>query len=648
MLPTRDLILGTAGHIDHGKTALVRVLTGIDTDRLPDEKQRGITIDLGFAALELGETRLAIVDVPGHERFIRNMLAGATGLDLAMLVVAADDGVMPQTREHLEILRLLGLSGGMLALTKCDAADPSWTDLVEEEVRELIKGTFLEGCDIVRCSAITGEGIDTLKRSLGRLVDRCPPRPDAGPFRMAIDRAFTRPGFGAVVTGTVISGQVAVGDELEWLPKRQILRVRGLHRHDRPADWVGKGMRAAINVVGAHHTEILRGQELAAPGYLKPTRVLGVEIAASPDAVRPLKHRARYRLHLGTAEVLATLTLADRNRLEPGETTLGQLLTESEVVAVSGQPFILREESPATTLGGGRIVQPTGPRIRRRDGAATLRLGRLASLDANTRMHAAIEGYAIAPWTDVQICREAGVPLGDVPARLSEFLATAEVVSISVGHGRTLRLARPVLDVFEGRILHALHRLHLRNPRQSAIPRASLRAELPDIDDARLIDCLIDRLNERKAVAADGGTVALASFEPALSQAERKLKAEIHAAIRDGSFSPPDAADFAARAGARAKVVPELLTLLVEEGRIVEIAPGLHLDSECQRAMLELVRVRLADEPTMTMSNLRDLLGTSRKYAVPFGEYLDRIGLTRRDGDVRRLGSTGEETTANG
>ena len=382
----RDLILGTAGHIDHGKTALVRMLTGINTDRLPEEKQRGITIDLGFAALELGSARLAIVDVPGHERFIRNMLAGATGVDLALLVVAADDGVMPQTREHLQILSLLGLAGGLIVLTKCDAADPSWTDLVEQDVRELVHGTFLASADLVRCSATTGQGIDELRQALERLVDQCPDRPDAGPFRMAIDRTFTRPGFGAVVTGTVVSGRAAVGDELEWLPRGQLLRVRGLHRHDHPSEWVGRGMRAAINLVGARHSEIVRGQELATPGYLRPTRVLGVEIAASHTAARPLKHRARYRLHLGTAEVLATLTLLSQNRLDPGESSIGQLLTNADVVAVWGQPFILREESAATTLGGGRIVQPAGPRVRRRDAVAVARLGRFASPGAETRL----------------------------------------------------------------------------------------------------------------------------------------------------------------------------------------------------------------------------------------------------------------------
>ncbi len=266
---TRDLVLGTAGHIDHGKTALVRALTGVDTDRLPAEKQRGITIDLGFAALPLGEFRLAIIDVPGHERFIRNMLAGATGLDLAMLVVAADDSVMPQTREHLEILRLLGLSGGLVVLTKCDLADPTWIELVEEDVRALIRGTFLEGASIVRTSVVNGQGLDDLKRELHSLCGTIKPGQDSGVFRMAIDRSFTVAGHGTVVTGTVASGRVAVGDELEWHPSGRVVRVRGLHQHDQPVDRIGRGSRAAINLVGVHHAELHRGQELAAPGYLQ-------------------------------------------------------------------------------------------------------------------------------------------------------------------------------------------------------------------------------------------------------------------------------------------------------------------------------------------------------------------------------------------
>ena len=321
----RDLVLGTAGHIDHGKTALVRALTGVDTDRLPAEKQRGITIDLGFAALSLGAHRLALIDVPGHERFVRNMLAGASGLDLAMLVIAADDSVMPQTREHLEILRLLGLAGGLIVLTKCDLADLAWISLVEDEVRELVRGTFLENAAIVRTSAVTGLGIDELKVELARLCDSVTVRQDSGLFRMAIDRSFTVAGHGTVVTGTVASGSVCPGDDLEWQPAGRAVRVRGLHRHDQPVERLGRGSRGAINLVGVHHGEIGRGQELAAPGYLQATRILSVDVASSGEAVRALRHRGRYRVHLGTAEVAATLALLEGNDLAPGAHQLGQL-----------------------------------------------------------------------------------------------------------------------------------------------------------------------------------------------------------------------------------------------------------------------------------------------------------------------------------
>ena len=319
--------------------------------------------------------------MPGHERFIRNMLAGASGLDLAMLVVAADDSVMPQTREHLEILRLLGLSGGLIALTKCDLAEPSWIGLVEDEIRELVRGTFLEGAAIVRTSAATGQGIDDLKRELERLCERVDVRQDPGLFRMAIDRSFTVAGHGTVVTGTVASGSVAVGEDLEWQPAGKAVRVRGLHRHDRAVERIGRGSRAAINLVGVHHGEIGRGHELAAPGYLQATRVLSVEIVGADQAPRTLRHRGRYRVHLGTAEVSATLALLEANELAPAARQLAQLFLAEPVVAVHGQPFVVREESPPATLGGGRVLQPLARRLRRRDQVAIDRLGRLRSAD---------------------------------------------------------------------------------------------------------------------------------------------------------------------------------------------------------------------------------------------------------------------------
>ena len=637
----RDLVLGTAGHIDHGKTALVRALTGVDTDRLPAEKQRGITIDLGFAALTLGPHRLALVDVPGHERFVRNMLAGASGLDLAMLVIAADDSVMPQTREHLEILRLLGLAGGLVVLTKCDLAEPSWISLVEDEVRGLVRGTFIENAAIVRTSVVTGLGIDELKAELTRLCDRVTVRQDSGLFRMAIDRSFTVAGHGTVVTGTVASGSVSPGEDVEWQPAGRTVRVRGLHRHDQPVERLVRGSRGAINLVGVHHDEISRGQELAAPGYLEATRVLSVELVCSADAVRPLRHRSRYRVHLGTAEVASTLALLEANELTPGTHQLGQLFLSQPVVAVYGQPLVIREESPPATLGGGRVLQPSARRIRRRDQAALARLNRLRSADPLHRLAAALAFLGLRLWTERGLSARTGLPLDQVAPVLDQLTATGALVDLPIGPRRSLRILAEFVTDLEDRVLRALARLHEARPRLSAIPRAHLSAELPDLGNDALISGIVDRLKAAGKVVAESRTVAVKGYEPRLSQGERRLKGDLLESIRKGGMSPPELTELAATAGARAAVVPELLALLRDEQKLVELSSSLYLDFDVEAVLRRKVIERLSDGSTMTMADLRDLLGTTRKYAVPIGEYLDRIGLTRREGDVRKLGQVG-------
>ncbi len=634
----RDLVVGTAGHIDHGKTALVRALTGVDTDRLPAEKQRGITIDLGFASLALGRHRLALVDVPGHERFIRNMLAGASGLDLAMLVIAADDSVMPQTREHLEILRLLGLVGGIIVVTKCDVADASWISLVEDEARELVRGTFLEHAPIVRTSAMTGQGLGDLKTRLAELCDEVSVRADAGLFRMAIDRSFTLAGHGTVVTGTVASGSVCLGDELEWQPAGRLVRVRGLHRHDQPVERLDRGSRAAINLAGIHHGDVVRGQELAAPGYLQASRVLSVEVTASPDAVRGLRHRARYRVHLGTAEVTATLALLKENELAPGRSQLGQLFLAQPTVAVHGQPLVIREESPPATVGGGRVLQPLARRLRRRDETALSRLDRLRSADPRERLSAVLAFLGLEPWSERALSARAGLPIDEVPRWLDQLAATEELIDVPVGPRRTVRILAEFVTDLEDRVLRALGRLHQARPRLSAIPRTHLAAELPDLASEALISGIVDRLKAQGKVIVEARTVALKGHEPKLSQGERRLKGELAESVRKGGMSPPDAADLAATAGTRTAAVPELLALLCDEQKLVEVSSGLYLDFDVEAELRRKVVARLADGSSMTMADLRDLLGTTRKYAVPIGEYLDRIGLTRREGDVRNLG----------
>lgn len=640
----RDLVLGTAGHIDHGKTALVRALTGVDTDRLPAEKQRGITIDLGFASLEVGPYRLALIDVPGHERFIRNMLAGASGLDLAMLVVAADDSVMPQTREHLEILRLLGLSGGLITLTKCDLAEPSWIGLVEDEVRELVRGTFLEGAAIVRTSATTGQGIDDLRRELLRLCEGVTVRQDPGLFRMAIDRSFTVAGHGTVVTGTVASGSVALGEDLEWQPAGKVVRVRGLHRHDRAVERVSRGSRAAINLGGVHHGEIGRGHELSAPGYLWASRVLSVEIVGADQAPRTLRHRGRYRVHLGTSEVTATLALLEGNELAPGARQLAQLFLAEPVAAVHGQPLVIREESPPATLGGGRVLQPLARRIRRRDHASLERLNRLRSADPIERLAAALAFLGLRPWTERELCALTGLPLDRLPEALERLTATGALVEVPAGPRRSVRILAEFVADLEDRVLRALGRLHTARPRLSAVPRTHLAAELPDLGSDAMIGGIVERLRAQGKVVVEARTVAASGYEPKLSQGERRLKVELLESIRKGGMSPPEASELAASAGARAAVVPELLALLRDEQKLVEISPALYLDFDVAAELRRKVEGRLAGDATMTMADLRDLLGTTRKYAVPIGEYLDRIGLTRREGDVRRLGGTATAT----
>jgi selenocysteine-specific elongation factor len=646
----RDLVIGTAGHIDHGKTALVRALTGVDTDRLPAEKQRGITIDLGFASLDLGGRKLALVDVPGHERFIRNMLAGASGLDLALLVVAADDSVMPQTREHLEILEILGLAGGVVVLTKCDLADPAWLGLVEDDVKALVEGTFLESSEIVRTSATSGLGIEELKASLARLCEAAPDRDDPGLFRMAIDRAFTLAGHGTVVTGTVASGEVGVGDELELFPENRTVRVRGLHRHDRAVDRVGRGARAAINLVGVHHAEVARGHELASPGYLASGRMLSVEVQASAEAPRPLRHRGRYRVHLGTAEVSATLSLIEE--IGPGR-SLAQLILADPVASVHGQPFVIREESPPATLGGGRVLVPVARRrIRRRDHGEIDRLRRLASGDPSTRIAAALAAYGLMGWTDRILVRDSGVAIGGVARSVEGLEAAGALIHLSIGPRRTARVLAEVVGDLEGRVLRAIARLHEASPRFSGIARARVASSLADLENDALVSALIDRLKASGKVIADSRTVALLGFEPKLSQAERKLKREISEAYRLGGFAPPDPSEWVVKGNPRASTVTELLALLVDEEQLVEVGPGLYLDRDAELELRRKVAERLAIGGSLTMAELRDLMGTTRKFAVPIGEYLDRIGWTRREGDARTLGdraagsnSAGERST---
>lgn len=635
---TTDLILGTAGHIDHGKTSLVKLLTGVDTDRLPEEKQRGITIDLGFAELALGDIRLGIVDVPGHERFVRNMLAGATGIDLALLVVAADDSIKPQTIEHLEILKLLDLRAGVIALTKCDIADPNWVDLVEEEIRELVADTFLAQAPIIRTSTVRGTGIDALKEALSAAAAAVAPQVAAGrhsPFRMAIDRTFTVAGHGTVVTGSVNSGQVQVGDELALEPGGMRVRVRGLNAFGRAVNEAHRGQRAAINLAGVHHDQIRRGQELASVGHLVPSRRLTVHLIAAQDIARPLRNRTRLRLHLGTAEIMATVILLDHDRLEAGQQALAQLYLAEPAVATWGQPFVARSESPVVTIGGGHVLDPTAERLRRGDATWSEHLAQWRSDDPLVRAATAMRFFGLRDWAPVDLVRSAGVERYDEAVRT--LTERGELIELAVGPNRRLRVHRQTLDDIFARVEATLRKLHARFPLQTSIEKSRLAQRYAYLGGDAIIDAVFKAMQAAGRLRLTERGVALAGVGPKLSVNERKLLDEIVARYRQAGFQPPSVQEVKAETTKNQAAVVQLIALAATDGDLVKLNNELFLHVDNLERLKALLREQFAQHGMLTVSQIRELLNTSRKYAVPLCEYLDRSGFTRREGDNRYL-----------
>ena len=656
----RDLILGTAGHIDHGKTTLVKALTGIDCDRLPEEKARGITIDIGFAHLDLPPFHLGVVDVPGHERFIKNMLAGASGIDLALLVVAADDSVMPQTREHLEILRLLGLRHGVIALTKTDLVDDTTREVVEMEIRELVQGTFLEDAPIVPTSAHTGAGLPELKAALAdacRRVDPSPPTPlpqgargeritprplgergrgEGEWFRLAIDRAFIVQGHGAVVTGSVTSGTLRVGDEVEWQPRGERVRVRSLQNHDRAVEEVHRGQRAAINLAGVRHEEVLRGQEVTTPGYLAPSRVLTVRLHCLSDMKRPIKHRLPVRFHLGTSEIMGVVALLDCDAIPPGKWGLAQVFLDEPATATWGQPFVVRESSAATTLGGGQVLQPVARKVRRRHLEMLERIERLWTGDARDRVLTTAWFGGFAGFTTADLVRGAGIGPDEAAEWIARLKDAGELVELPVGGARRLLLHKDMIQELEERMLTALAGLHAQFPLMTLHDRRKVESQLDYVGDEALVHAAVDRLLARKQVVGDPRRIARVDFKPKLSANLRKLKDKLVAAYLEARFQPPEPASFAGAAGGNAASLKDLFEVCVAEGFLVHVAGDLYLHADADAAMRRLVKERFAGQGGgLTVAEIRDLLGTTRKYAVPLCEYLDRVGVTRREGDLR-------------
>lgn len=638
---TTDLILGTAGHIDHGKTSLIRALTGVDTDRLPEEKKRGITIELGFAELVVGNYRLGIVDVPGHERFVRNMLAGATGMDLTMLVIAADDSVKQQTREHLEILRLLNLPAGVIVLTKCDLVDSDWIELVEGEIRDLVADSFLAAAPIVRTSSHTGQGREELLRALEQAAEQVAgserlERVEA-PFRMAIDRTFTIDGHGTVVTGSAGSGRARVGDELVLQPGDVPVRIRSLQNHERAVEEIHRGQRAAINLAGVHHQQIQRGQELCSPGHLQPSRLLTVSLMLLESAPRALKNRARVRLHVGTAELMGSLVLLDRDKLEPGETAPAQLYLSEPAVTTWNQPFVVRSESPVLTIGGGQVLVPNAERIRQPDAVDLQMIQQLRSHDPQQRASAALYFSGLREWKPQDLTRTAG--LKSIEEIHQGLLASGELLEIRVSPTRTIRLHRLIIDRLGERIAAALRVMHEQNPLRSTLDRSRLVSGFRYVGDDALVNAVLDRWSKAGRIALTEKSVALAGHGPKLSQNEHKLLGQLVEQYRAAGIQTPTVKEFQQQTTKNQDSVPQLIAIAASNGDLVEVTSEYYLHADvCQQLRTSLAE-KLAASNGLTLSEIREILNTTRKYAVPLCEYLDRIGFTKRHGDLRVLAS---------
>ncbi len=634
----RDLILGTAGHIDHGKTSLVKALSGVDCDRLPEEKARGITIDIGFAHLDLPPYRLGIIDVPGHERFIKNMLAGATGIDLALLVVAADDSVMPQTREHLEILSLLGLRHGVIALTKCDLVDETARAVAALEIRELVLDTFLADAPLIETSSTTGAGIEKLKTALSEACARVEERAESAWFRLSIDRAFVVQGHGTVVTGSVSAGSIQVGDELEWLPSGERVRIRSLQNHDRGVDEVHRGQRAALNLAGVRLEEVVRGQELATSGYLQPARIMTVRLHCLAASKHALRHRSEVRVHLGTAELMAKLSLLEGDTVEPGQWSLAQLFLEEPTTAVWGQPFVVRDSSARTTLGGGQVLQPVATKMRRRHLDLVERLGSLWSGDEIVRAStvAWFRGFAGVEVAD--LVRGAQIGPREATDLLGQLVTSGFLREIKTSATSRLLLHRDRVEELEQHVLQSLARLHEQYPLLSTHDRQKVVSQLAYVENDLLVQGAIEALLQRKKLLGDIRRIGRADFKPKLSRNLLKLKESMVQAYHAARFQPPEPGSFANQAGGNVSNLGDLFEVCIAEGQLSRINNEIYLHVESEAEMRRLVIDALRNQPAgLTVSEIRDFLGTTRKYAVPLCEYLDKMKVTKRTGDLRVL-----------
>ena len=630
----KQIILGTAGHIDHGKTSLVKAMTGIDTDRLKEEKERGITIELGFAHLELPSGQaVGIVDVPGHEKFVKHMVAGATGVDLVALVIAADEGVMPQTREHLEICQLLKVKKGLVVLTKIDMVDEEWLALVKEDVSAFLSGTFLEGASIVPVSALTGQGIQELVGVLDTLVKEIPERETSGFFRLPVDRVFTMKGFGTVVTGTTMSGQIRTADEVTIYPQGLEARVRGIQVHNREVHEVSAGLRTAINLQGVEKEQIERGHVVATKDSLRATRRVDVVLDHLKSAPRKIKNRAKVRFHTGTSEIIATVVLLDRDELKPGDTCFAEIRLEEPVAVLARDRYVLRSYSPVRAIAGGEILNAAPQKKKRFSEAAlkelkVLNSGNLSEITEQFVLAGRFDGVA---QSELPFLTNASrKKLDEI---LKALLSQKRIIQYdkekgTLVHAEYLKKARD-------QVLSLLTQYHKDFPLKVGLLKEELRSRTAGSGDSKLFNFVITQMIQEGIVVQEKEVLRLKEHRVTLAQDQERIRQQIEEIYWKGALQPPYFKELIAKFPGSSGT--DVLQVMVKDGILIKVKEDLFFHREVIAELKERLVAVLKEKGEIDTPQFKDMTGASRKYTIPLLEYFDITQLTMRIGDKRVL-----------
>ena len=630
----KQIILGTAGHIDHGKTSLIRALTGIDTDRLKEEKERGITIELGFAHLALPDGKLlGIVDVPGHEKFVKNMVAGATGIDLVALVIAADEGVMPQTREHLEICSLLKIKYGFVVLTKVDMVDSDWLELVREDVTEYLSETFLADAPVAEVSSVTGEGIPELIELISQMAAKIPERDMGHLFRLPIDRVFTMKGFGTVITGTSVSGQIRTGDDVTIYPQGIASKIRGIHVHNQAMEEVHAGLRTAINLQGIEKMMLHRGNVVATKDALRATYMLDVVLELLPSAPRKLKNRAKVRFHAGTSEIISTLVLLDRDVLNPGETCLAQIRMDAPTTVLKGDRYVLRSYSPVRTIGGGQILHPLPGKKKRFQERILNELKLLEKGEEEEIIEVFVSMGRFQGVGEEELSFLVNMSRKKLTEQLNALKARRRIIRFDKEQGTMIHA--DFMEKAREELLETLSEYHKAFPLKQGLIKEELRSRMAGPRDPKLFNHLIHQLAKEEALVQEKEVVRLKDHQVTLAQDQEKVRQELEEIYADGRLQPPYFKEIKSKF--QGNSASEVLGVMVKDGVLLKVKEDLYFHRSAMEALENELVDFLKANGEITTPQFKEMTGASRKYTIPLIEYFDKSQVTVRVGDSRVL-----------